>query len=1174
MALAIILPLLVLLTLLVTAILSRALLERKITSSTAAQAQATLLGQSALEWVKDDLLSEIKEGSTTVVPGVYSPTLPNAILPQRVGTLDTLPNLVKTSRRGADFFDFNKTTKPYSRAVDSATSDTDMNGSKISLSRWNKPQLISSMADFRAPDWILITRKGPKVFTAYNNSMADRKSLSNDDYVSGRYAFAIYDVGGLLDINVAGAPSAVPADDRGRRGPTALADLTQIGLSQSQIDALVGWRNRLTLGASGVFPSYTLGADADKKYLDYVTKAPGGFVIPPYDDATQKSDQRFLSRQDLLAFQKSNPTPLPAASLPFLTTFSRSINRPSWRPLQNARDLQVAADSQNITSNGPGNIYAYKDNAIKVDAQGVPEAVNPDFRLLKVLRTFTRIDGSLASVGEPLLQRRFPLSRLAWVGSAGPAGGATADQVKKAFGLTWNGGQDAWVYTSPDSNSVRATIKTLNEVANPTVGSPREPDFFELLKAGILDGSVGLSPDVPTFIDTMRMDVSKERQIIQIGANVIDQFDADSYPTVVQFLWPSLPSDPDYEEVAGIENLPYFAGMIPMVFRYEGDAETEKWVHIYYVPRLWNPHQNASSAPTGQVPNEIRVIARRGLSGFTVQNWKDNKWRVTEVPVNYRLTPQSVSVNKNQFGSFDNVQVLQSANSNASSVAGEIRLLNVTAKVSHVADFNGFYGGRADMYFDKYENPPKTPANKEGNPIPYWSYWIDENLDANGDSLSLEMQFRNANNQWKTYQLLPGAVMRLTNDGIAGTLTRSSVPAPPIPPPPPTFPAFNWHRYQYPNYARIDPRGARFGMSNYDRGASQEALTNSTYTTLSGGGRTAHGLRLSSGAPSNFNTRPPPAINRVPADPIPTVAPEQQFFYPFCWRDRPNPALPDTPFTWTDAASTKASLLGDNTLPPDMAAAQLRDRGPIYYLDRDLIRRGGDARLPHTATSTNPMVNPMASTRPSGLGKVTDRPLMLNRPFRNVAELGYVFRDLPWKTLDFSTARSADAGLLDLFDVSDSDPDADIVAGRVNLNTRQAPVLQALLAGALKDELDSGKLSITVAEARTIAEKLVETTKLTPLQNLSELTTTAMPSISTEPVKTRREAVVRSLAASGTTSTWNLMVDLIVQSGRYTELSNNFEDFKTEAEKRYWLHIAIDRQTGEIIDEQLETVYE
>ena len=29
-----------------------------------------------------------------------------------------------------------------------------------------------------------------------------------------------------------------------------------------------------------------------------------------------------------------------------------------------------------------------------------------------------------------------------------------------------------------------------------------------------------------------------------------------------------------------------------------------------------------------------------------------------------------------------------------------------------------------------------------------------------------------------------------------------------------------------------------------------------------------------------------------------------------------------------------------------------------------------------------------------------------------------------------------------------------------------------------------------------------------------------------------------------------------------------------EGEKRYWLHIAIDRFTGEVIDQQLEAVYE
>jgi len=1164
MALAIVLPLLVLLALVVTVFLSRALLERKIAASSTAQVRTALLGQSALDWVTADMQAEIRAGSTEVSPGVgvYEPSSAQTAVPQRVGTSTNLPNLVKTSSTNAPPFGgsgYNGTISPQCIAVAAGTDAADLNGIKMNPARWNKPLLMSATNGFVAPDWVLLTRKGPKAFQSYDAKMANRRDVTNDDLVVGRFAYAIYDVGGLLDINVAGAPSAVQADDRGRRGPSALADLTQVGLSESQIDTLVGWRNRLTLNASGAFPSYTFGAGADKKYLDYVTKAPGGFVIPPYDEASQKSDQRFLSRQDLLAFQKSNPTLLPAASLPFLTTFSRSLSPPSWRPLQNAVDLQVAADSRGAITNGAGNIYAYKDNATKVDAQGVPTSVNPDFRLLKVLRPFIRIDGSIANVDELLLKRRFPLSRLAWVGSNGPAGGGSADQVKKAFGLSWDGVQNIWVYTSPDATTVRVIIKTLNEVANPTSGNPREPDFFELLKAGILDGSVGLSPDVPTFTDTMQMDVSKERQIIQIGANVIDQFDADSYPTVVQFRWPSIQSDPDYEEVAGIESLPYFAGMIPMVFRREGDAQTEKFVHIYYVPRLWNPHQNASLAPAGQVPGEIRVIARRGISGFTVQNWRNNVWRVTDVPVNYQLVPQWVTIDQSKFGSFDNVQVLQSANSNASSGVGEIQL-SQTAKVLRVADYNGFYGGRADMYAPQYEFPPPKPGNTNPAAENYWSYWIDEKLDANGDALSLEMQFKSAGNQWKTYQLLPGAIMRNSINGVAGKYVN------------PNPDAFNWDTYQYPNYARIDPRGVRFGLPEYDRGTNREALTNSTYPTLTGGGRTSHGYRLSNGVALNYNN-PTPLTKRIPLDPAPTVAPEEQFFYPFCWSDKAGNA-PNTPFVST-VASTKASLFGDNTLPPNMASPEAVQRGPSYYLDRDLIRRGGDARLPHTASAANPMVNPMASTRAGGLGKVTDRPLILNRPFLNVAELGYVFRDLPWKTLDFSTAKSADAGLLDLFDVSESD--ADIVAGRVNLNTRQAPVLQALLAGALKDEMDAGKLAISATDAASIAAATVTASSASPLRNISEVATIVMPgtaSAANEPVKTRKEAVARALAAGGTTTEWNLLIDLVAQSGRFIDRSKTLENFLVEGEKRYWLHIAIDRQTGRIIDEQLEAVYE
>ncbi|MCA1658742.1 MAG: hypothetical protein LC627_05540, partial [Verrucomicrobiaceae bacterium] len=56
--------------------------------------------------------------------------------------------------------------------------------------------------------------------------------------------------------------------------------------------------------------------------------------------------------------------------------------------------------------------------------------------------------------------------------------------------------------------------------------------------------------------------------------------------------------------------------------------------------------------------------------------------------------------------------------------------------------------------------------------------------------------------------------------------------------------------------------------------------------------------------------------------------------------------------------------------------------------------------------------------------------------------------------------------------------------------------------------------------------------------------------------------------------TWNLMIDVIAQSGRYPPTATTLRDFVVEGEKRYWLHVAIDRFTGEVIDRQLEAVYE
>jgi hypothetical protein len=69
-----------------------------------------------------------------------------------------------------------------------------------------------------------------------------------------------------------------------------------------------------------------------------------------------------------------------------------------------------------------------------------------------------------------------------------------------------------------------------------------------------------------------------------------------------------------------------------------------------------------------------------------------------------------------------------------------------------------------------------------------------------------------------------------------------------------------------------------------------------------------------------------------------------------------------------------------------------------------------------------------------------------------------------------------------------------------------------------------------------------------------------------------REAILRALADAGQTRVWNLLVDVIVQTGRIPAAGRNLRDFVKEGESRAWLHLAMDRFTGEVLDTQLEWV--
>jgi hypothetical protein len=224
----------------------------------------------------------------------------------------------------------------------------------------------------------------------------------------------------------------------------------------------------------------------------------------------------------------------------------------------------------------------------------------------------------------------------------------------------------------------------------------------------------------------------------------------------------------------------------------------------------------------------------------------------------------------------------------------------------------------------------------------------------------------------------------------------------------------------------------------------------------------------------------------------------------------------------------------------------------------------GDAAAPQKAfgVDKNPSTEPGAPPPPSTV-------LVLNRNFRNVGELGYAYRNGS-TSLDFRAAGSSDAPLLDLFtyNTATSRP------GVVNLNTQNIYVLAAILMGAITTESSSATVPRTAATSA--ATSIVNATTSLPAigrHDVARLASAVTHSTFTLNEETK-ETTSRALAEVGQTRTWGLMIDVIAQTGRYPPNAASLANFVVEGEKRYWLHVAIDRFTGQIIDQQLEPVYE
>jgi|GEM_PF-692203 len=1200
MALVITLALVVLATVAAVAFFSRATSNRAIESSRANEVLAEQLAKTGADYVAGQFLQEIVTGSNaTTVNGttIYRPLAPANAVPLRqiASTLSTtdpiFSNLIRQSASGADPF----------ASADSTVSPSG-NGRSIPLSTWNAPLLTvngSFTSNATAPTWIYVLKNGSLAASVTTGPSGNEKSII------GRFAYNAYEIGGLLDANVAGHPTSLtPSDLAPIKNTQAGADLTALGLSANAINDLVAFRN----------PSSSNSTTAYRQYVEGARRS-GFLSTTPTSSANATTQNNFFaSRQDLIRYaQSQNPALLPA--LPYLTHFSRELNAPSWSPsTPTGSSINYAALSENATS------------------------ANRHIPNVRVKSAFTRLDGSNAAPGEPLVKKRFPLSRLTWLEDAnlntasfdppasltkdlaainqlrqanGQSTLTSADIIQKTLGLRWNSGEYRWDYVGHSGATLQSAIKNLDEVATEN----REPNFFETLKAGILSGSLGLA----TSSNRLTPDVvqqSKDFQVFRIGASAIDQVKSDSFPTRIAYDALGTPWI-----ACGVQRLPYISRWTQVPIRNTNATNNatltpaDYQFSIVIMPILFNPFQGPDLQSAGDnnliplPPSAKRPPIRIKIEGLvtTCVGWNSAAVNQLIPPTSINLT-QAARDSVNNFGqdSYLTINDASAPSSGQGPYTGqgwEQFMSHPSWELNYVqaANPNTYNTGRGQPV--GFRLPPRAPAATNNSPAPIFVWYGGT---AFGNPFQISLEYQAPNGAWYPYSLTAGVegddstwtsgLYTTINNLLGGAWgDGANWEAVPVP---------EWRNmvpYNYsgsgglwvggasPNYAtaefdmvanfcqvivKADPRSIRFNTVGSN---------NLNLRGLCNGGRLTRGL---------WNMEPLGYRNDIvqyTQVQLPGVRARAAADGGFACNES-NPVYDSTP-----------DFLKDLVFPPD-ASNQTNNFYPSFlsrnnrvnnsdcgtsgtgngarqasYVDPDGVRRIADCGLypdpswnaaptrngnPFLLTNSNSTISGSSSVP----GNNSDRPIILNRPFRSVAELGFVFRDQPFKTLDFFSNLSADASLLDFFSVDESS--AETRAGVVNLNTRHQPVLRALLSGMTKREQIVSSPSISSAEATVIATNLSTITSSTPLSNKADLVPLVQSQVNSAGLgygKCSLESLSRSLADATQTRTWNIFVQIVAQAGRF---SNG--NFIVDGEKNVWSTTAIDRPLARVIEQQYE----
>src|ERR1043166_2759200 len=389
-ALIIVLAFVVLVTGLVLAYFSRVTADRQVGQSSYNNTSADLLARSALAIVVGDFRQEIVNASTATQIGdlngnfstIYVPTDELNMVPRRSGDLGQVaPNLIRRSIRSDGI------SSPGVSSRASAVNSQDnasANGRSISSKRWNEHYLIpkgnpatpdsSPIQAFTlaTPDWVIVTRSGPTPFPSWDATLAD-PSITNPNYAIDCYAYAVYDEGGLLNMNIAGYPipgTPWPALDpeigRNKTVPGAF-NLTALGTpvgptAPNPFNQVIGFRNYATAHQatppatpgtiSGTLGSFSGDQNAIGDFIAYILGSPVGSPKPgfgpsgrdfgavnpvgrPTPGLSYRTDQSFMTRAELINLFKSlnfncgTETGICLNTLQYLGTFSLEQNKPS-----------------------------------------------------------------------------------------------------------------------------------------------------------------------------------------------------------------------------------------------------------------------------------------------------------------------------------------------------------------------------------------------------------------------------------------------------------------------------------------------------------------------------------------------------------------------------------------------------------------------------------------------------------------------------------------------------------------------------------------------------------------------------------------------------------------------------------------------------------------------------